>query len=64
MKSVKHWRLKDETCDLLEDKKVIITGNLYLFKARKLTKFTFPKLVKVTSNLLDFDINPETLFHD
>ena len=27
-------------------------------------KFTFPKLVEVTGNLLDFDVNPETLFHD
>ena len=29
-----------------------------------MTKVTCPKLVEMTSNLLDIDINPEALFHD
>ena len=29
-----------------------------------MTKFSFPKLEKLTSNLFYFDINPETLFNN
>ena len=37
---------------------------LNLVNARKMTKAICPKLVKVTSNLVDFYVDAKTQFHD
>ena len=41
-----------------------VTNNFNLPKISKVAKVTCTKSVKVTSNLLDFYVNPETWFHD
>ena len=51
-------------CHLPKIGKLTVTGSFDLPKVRKITKVTHPKLVKVTSTLFDFDVNPGTWFHE
>ena len=47
-------------CDLPKVSNLTIVDNFYLPKVMKMFKITCPELVKVTGNLLDFDIDPDT----
>ena len=47
-------------CDLPKVSNLTIADNFYLPRVTKMIKVTCPKLVKVASDLLDFDINPAT----
>ena len=44
--------------ELAKISKLTVTGSFNRPKFRKITKVTCPKLVKATSTLFDFDINP------
>lgn len=50
-----------------DQSKVSIVTEAYIFnllKVRKMVEVIWSELVKVTSNLLQYDINPDALFHD
>ena len=47
-------------CGLPKVNNLTIAGNFYLPRVTKMIKVPCPKLLKVPSDLLDFDINPET----
>ena len=51
---------ENHNCDLPKVSNFTIADNFYLPSVIKVIKVTCPKLLKVASDLLDFDINPET----